>query len=439
MNSSPNIETMLERIGIKALNEMQSHTIKAFKQHNNLVLLSNTGSGKTIAFLLAALENILAANRNTTVMVIAPSRELATQIEKVFKSLGIQAKITCCYGGHKREIEENNLIDAPAIIVGTPGRIADHIRRGSIKTQSITTLIIDEFDKLLEQNFGDEMAEIVGELTGLKKKLLTSATALEVIPPFLQFDKARELDFLKDTSAEKLLIKVLHCADKDKLEEAFKLLCFLGGRSAILFCNHRESAERVSDFLHDKGIANVFYHGAMEQQERDSALCKFRNGTVHFLITTDLASRGLDIPNIKNIIHYHIPNNEETYTHRNGRTARMDATGTVIIMVGPGEHLPEYIEIIDETIALPEDIVLPEKPKWTTLFVAAGKKDKINKIDIVGFLGNKGHLKKDDIGIIEVKDFISFVAVKKSMVGELLKLIADEKIKGKKVKFAVAK
>jgi superfamily II DNA/RNA helicase len=439
MNPSPNIETMLDRIGIKSLNEMQSQTLKAFKQHNHLVLLSNTGSGKTIAFLLAVLDEILTADRNTKVMVIAPSRELATQIEKVYKSLGIQAKITCCYGGHKREIEENNLIDAPAIIVGTPGRIADHIRRGSIKTESITTLVIDEFDKLLEQNFGEEMAEIVGELSSLKNKLLTSATAIETIPSFLQFDKPRELDFLKDTTAEKLLIKVLPCTDKDKLEESFKLFCFLGGRSTILFCNHRESVERVSDFLHDKGIANVFYHGAMEQQERDSALCKFRNGTVHFLITTDLASRGLDIPNVKNIVHYHLPNTEETYTHRNGRTARMDATGTVILMVGPAEQLPEYIEFIDETISLPEDIVLPEKPKWTTLFVAAGKKDKVNKIDIVGFLGNKGHLKKDDIGIIEVKDFISFVAVKKGMVGELLKLIADQKIKGKKVKIAVAK
>lgn len=439
MNQSPNTEAMLERIGIKALNEMQINTIRAFKQHDNLILLSNTGSGKTIAFLFAALDEILSADRNTKVMVIAPSRELATQIEKVYKSLGIQAKITCCYGGHKREIEENNLIDAPAIIIGTPGRIADHIRRGSIKTESISTLIIDEFDKLLEQNFSEEMSEIISTMSGLKKKLLTSATALEEVPSFLNFEKPRELDFLKDTSAEKLLIKVLQCQDKDKLEEAFKLFCYLGGRSTILFCNHRESVERVSEFLLDKGIANVFYHGAMEQQERDSALCKFRNGTVHFLITTDLASRGLDIPNVKNIIHYHLPNTEETYTHRNGRTARMDASGTVIIMLGPAEHLPEYIEIVDETIDLPENLVLPEKPKWTTLFVAAGKKDKVNKIDIVGFLGNKGHLKKEDIGIIEVKDFISFVAVKKGMVGELLKLIANEKIKGKKVKFAVAK
>jgi superfamily II DNA/RNA helicase len=439
MREIPTIEEMLDKIGIKALNEMQINTIKSFKNHDDIVLLSNTGSGKTIAFLFAALDEILSSNRNTKVLVVAPSRELATQIEKVYKSLGIPAKITCCYGGHKREIEENNLIDAPAIIIGTPGRLADHMRRGSIKTQDITTIVIDEFDKLLEQNFSEEMEYIVSQLTGVKKKLLTSATMIDMIPSFLRFEKPKELDFLKDIKAEALLIKILHCADKDKLEEAFRLLCFLGGRSTILFCNHRESAERVSEFLDNKGIPNEYYHGAMEQQERDSALCKFRNGTVYFLITTDLASRGLDIPNIKNIIHYHLPNTEETYTHRNGRTARMDASGTSIIMLGPGEKLPEYIEIIDEEIKLDEEITMPEKPKWTTLFIAAGKKDKVNKIDIVGFFGNKGDLKKEDIGIIEVKDFFSFVAVKKSKVSELLKLIANEKIKGKKVKIVVAK
>ncbi len=439
MNESINYQTMLDRIGIKALNEMQINTIRAFNQHDNLVLLSNTGSGKTIAFLFAAIEEILATNRNTKVMVIAPSRELATQIERVYKSLGIAAKITCCYGGHKREIEENNLIDAPAIIVGTPGRIADHLRRGSIKPESISTLVIDEFDKLLELNFNDEMEYIVGELKGLKKRLLTSATSIENIPSFLNFQKPRELDFIKDVTAEKLLIKSVTCKDKDKLEEAFQLLCYLGGKPTILFCNHRESVERVSEFLDKKGVPNEYYHGAMEQQERDSALCKFRNGTVYFLITTDLASRGLDIPNIKNIIHYHLPNTEETYTHRNGRTARMDASGTAILMLGPNENIPEYIEILDDTITLPEEITLPEKPKWTTLFIAAGKKDKVNKIDIVGFLGNKGQLKKEDIGIIEVKDFFSFVAVKKSMVGELLKLIEGEKIKGQRVKIVVAK
>jgi ATP-independent RNA helicase DbpA len=213
----------------------------------------------------------------------------------------------------------------------------------------------------------------------------------------------------------------------------------LGNRSTIVFCNHRESVERTSAYLKEKGIVNVFYHGAMEQQERDSALCKFRNGSSNVLVTTDLASRGLDIPNIRYIIHYHLPHTEEIFTHRNGRTARMDASGTAILILSPEESLPTYIDPEIERLQLPETSELPEKPKWTTLFIAAGKKDKVNKIDIVGFLSNKGQLKKEDIGLIEVKDFFSFVAVKKIKVGGTLELIKNEKIKNKKVKIDVAK
>jgi ATP-independent RNA helicase DbpA len=213
----------------------------------------------------------------------------------------------------------------------------------------------------------------------------------------------------------------------------------LGNRSTIVFCNHRESVERTSKWLKEKDIVNVFYHGAMEQQERDAALCKFRNGTSNVLVTTDLASRGLDIANIRYIIHYHLPGSEDIFTHRNGRTARMEASGTAILILSPEETLPEYIDADTEKIELPETITLPEKPQWSTLFIAAGKKDKVNKVDIVGFLSNKGQLKKEDIGLIEAKDFFSFVAVKKIKVNHTLHLIKDQKIKNKKVKIAVAK
>jgi superfamily II DNA/RNA helicase len=195
----------------------------------------------------------------------------------------------------------------------------------------------------------------------------------------------------------------------------------------------------VSVLLAEKGINNEFYHGGMEQQERDSALCKFRNGTTNVLVTTDLASRGLDIPNIRYIVHYHLPLNEDAFVHRNGRTARMDASGTAILIIGPEEKLPEYIHEEVEPITLPEENILPEKPKWATLFIAAGKKDKVNKVDIVGFLSNKGELKKEDIGLIEVKDFFSFVAIRKVKMNKVLHLIKDQKIKNKKVKMEVAK
>jgi ATP-dependent RNA helicase DeaD len=435
------VDSILANLRIKELNEMQLATIAANERQNDIVLLSATGSGKTLAFLLPILQLLEENNKNTQALIIVPSRELAQQIEEVFKSMGTGLKITACYGGHLRETEENNLKQPPAIIVGTPGRLCDHIRRSNITVDAISTLILDEYDKTLEMGFEEEMAFIIKSLPALRKRILTSATEAVEIHDFIGLKDAVTLDFLPEESAlaEKLAIKIIHSEDKDKLDTLFGLICYLGNRSTIIFCNHRESVERTSQLIAEKGIVNTFYHGGMEQQQRDSALCKFRNGTVNFLVTTDLAARGLDIPNIRYIVHYHMPINEESFTHRNGRTARMDATGTAILILSPEEHVPGYIDAVVEEITLPEELRIPEAPQWTTLFIAAGKKDKVNKIDIVGFLSHKGELKKEDIGLIEVKDFFSFVAIRKVKANHTLHLIKEEKIKNKKVMIAVAK
>lgn len=419
---------------------MQQAAINAAAAYNNVLLLSATGSGKTLAFLLPLISSLRPGDTKTQAIIIVPSRELALQIESVFKSMGTNFKVTCCYGGHLRETEENNLKQAPALLIGTPGRLADHIRRGNITTASIETLILDEFDKSLELGFLDEMSFIIGSLPAIQKRMLTSATQAVEIPAFIGMKDPVTLDFLNDKDEETgLTVKTLLSDGKDKLETLFRLLCMLGNRSTIIFCNHRESVERTSKFLKEKDIINEFYHGALEQPERDAALCKFRNGTSNVLVTTDLASRGLDIANIRYIIHYHLPGSEDIFTHRNGRTARMDASGTAILILSPEEKLPGYIAAEVEKIELPATTVLPEKPKWSTLFIAAGKKDKVNKVDIVGFLSNKGDLKKEDIGLIEVKDFFSFAAIKKIKVSHTLQLIKEQKIKNKKVKIAVAK
>lgn len=433
-------EQILVNLNIEALNEMQEAALAAGEAHNDIILLSATGSGKTLAFLLPIIHSLDPENKNTQAMVIVPSRELAMQIEKVFKQMGTGFKVTCCYGGHKREIEENNLIQPPALIVGTPGRIADHLRRENITAETIETLVLDEFDKSLELGFIDEMEEIISALPNIKKRMLTSATEAVEIPEFIGLTDPQRLSFLTgDETNEQLAIKMVHSPEKDKLDTLFRLLCFLGNRSTIIFCNHREAVERTSQLLHDKGIYNEFYHGAMEQRERDSALCKFRNGTTSVLVTTDIAARGLDIPNIRYIIHYHLPHTEDIFTHRNGRTARMEASGTAILIIGPEETLPVYAGDNVEEINLPATSTLPEKPKWTTLFIAAGKKDKVNKIDIVGFLSQRGELKKEDIGLIEVKDFFSFVAVRKTKAAHTLHLVRDHRLKNKKVKIEVAK
>ena len=444
MQSNKNsIENILTGLQIKALNEMQLASLKANEKADEIILLSSTGSGKPLAFLLPIVQRLLKENKQVQALILVPSRELALQIDEVFRKMSTGFKVTVCYGGHKRETEENNLVQSPALIIGTPGRVADHIRRNNFAVEDITTLVMDEFDKMLELGFQEEMSFIIGSLPFIKKRILTSATEGVRIPDFIGITNPVRLNFLDAVSdkpeEDELVIRTVLSPEKDKSETLFRLICSIGNKSMIVFCNHRESVERTSNLLKEKGILNVFYHGGMEQQERESAMCKFKNGTSNVLVTTDLASRGLDIPDIKHIIHYHLPATQDVFTHRNGRTARMDAGGKSVLILSEEEKLPSYITGKVEEIELPERLELPEKPKWSTLFIAAGKKDKVNKIDIVGFLSNKGQLKKEDIGLIEVKDFFSFVAVRKLKVSTVLELIKDEKIKNKKVKIAVAK
>ena len=436
-----NLKKILSNFNIEELNEMQLASLDAIEKSTDTILVSTTGSGKTLAFLLPLVNLLNKETKTPQALIIVPSRELAIQIDDVFRKMQNGFKVSVCYGGHKRETEENNLLQAPALIIGTPGRLADHIRRNNFVTTAISTLILDEFDKSLELGFQEEMEFIIGSLKNINKRVLTSATEAVEVPEFIGLKDAVRLNYtdLVNENSLGLEIKTVFSADKDKADILFKLICFLGNRSTIIFCNHRQSVERTSEILAEKGIINVFYHGGMEQQERDSALCKFRNGTSNILVTTDLAARGLDIPNIRNIIHYHLPQSEDIFTHRNGRTARMDASGTAYVIYSEEEIVPDYINASATNQQLNDANEIPEKPKWSTLFIAAGKKDKVNKIDIVGFLGQKGQLKKEDIGLIEVKDFFSFVAIKKIKVSEVLQLIKHEKIKNKKVKIEVAK
>ncbi len=434
-------EGILNNLKIKELNPMQHAAINALDEFDKVKLLSDTGSGKTLAFLIPLLKSLQPDQKTTQALIMVPSRELALQIDSVLKQIQTGYKITCCYGGHKREIEENNLVQPPAIIIATAGRMADHIRRNNVDTNQIRFLVLDEFDKMLELGFLEEMEYILQSLPAVKKRILTSATEATPIPPFTQMYDAHAINFLsgEPKDSNKLSIKSIVSADKDKLNTLLQLICYLNDTSTIVFCNHRESVERTSQFLSEQGIVNVFYHGGMEQHDREVALCKFRNASSNVLVTTDLASRGLDIANIRSVVHYHLPSTEDAFLHRNGRTARMDATGSVFLIIGPEEEVPAYVSNAAQSFELPEKYSIPEKPKWSTLFIAAGKKDKINKIDVVGFLTNKGKLKKDEIGLIEVKDFASFVAVRKSKIGHVIEDVKNEKIKNKKVKIAIAR
>lgn len=433
------MNNILSNLGIDNLNKMQNAALRSIVKGKNTLLLSPTGSGKTLAFLLPVLELLDENVAKVQCLVVVPSRELALQIESVWKKMGTQFKVNTCYGGHSIDTELNNLSNPPALLIGTPGRLTDHLERKSFETDYIKTLVLDEFDKSLQLGFQEEMNTIIGQLPNLEKRVLLSATSDVEIPDFVNMQSPVVLDYIEEEQNDSLSIKLVLSPEKDKIETLFQLICSFNSEPALIFCNHREVTERTSELLNQKGIQTGYYHGGMDQDDRERILIQFRNGSLNYLVTTDLAARGLDIPEMNHVVHYHLPSQESEFTHRNGRTARMHATGTAYIIQFKDEKTPEYISDDLEVLKVKASKSLPNRPEYQTIYISGGKKNKLNKGDIVGFFIQKGKLDKNDLGLIEVKDFISFVAVRISAVKALLRNIKDEKMKGKKYKIEVAR
>ena len=442
MKLTPQITQALVHLKISSLNPMQESAIESWREGKDLILLSPTGSGKTLAYLLPLLETLKPKVKGVQAVVMVPSRELALQIDQVFKSMNTPYKVMSCYGG-RPAMEEHRTMKGinPSVIIGTPGRMNDHLSKQNFEAADVQTLIIDEFDKCLEFGFQEEMATVIGQLPRLKRRYLLSATDAEEIPRFTGLNQTLKFNFLSEEEpiSQRIHIYKVMSPIKDKLETLYQLLCTLGSKSTLVFCNHRESVERVGKYLQSQKYPCGVFHGGMEQDDRERALYKFRNGSCHVLISTDLAARGLDIPEIENIVHYHMPIQEDGYIHRNGRTARWEAEGNSYIILHPEEQLPAYIQETPDTFSLPEIIPSPSQPDFVTIYIGKGKKDKINKIDIVGFLAKKGNLKKEEIGRIDVKDHYAFVAVSRKKIKEVLKNIRNEKIKGVKTIIEEAK
>ena len=422
---------MLTKLGIEQLNEMQTQAVQAIQDHSNVMILSPTGTGKTLAFLLPIIDKLKPDHAYVQALIIAPSRELALQIEQVARNLGSGYKLHAFYGGRSITKDMDELVQPPSIIIGTPGRIADHLRRQSFDIGDLTAIVLDEFDKSLEVGFEDEMSEIIDHLPKVKNVILTSATKGVELPSFLDFDSPQIIDFVKD-GLDKLSLKRIVSPDKDKLGTLAKAIAHLGDQPGIVFCNFKDSISRVSDYLDEQGVSHGHFYGGMEQRDRERALIKFRNGTYKLLLATDLAARGIDVPEIGYIIHYHLPLRAEEFTHRNGRTARMHREGTAYVLHWKNEKLPDFIDI-DEVEEL-EDRPLPPKSQWVTLFVSGGRKDKISKGDIAGFFIKEGGLEKSELGLIELKQDCAFIGVAKSKVSTIIKNLDNQKLKKRKLR-----
>lgn len=425
---------ILSKLGIAQLNPMQLAAQKAIDSSNEIILLSPTGTGKTLAFLLPLIQQLDLSCEEIQLVIIVPSRELAIQIEQVMREMGTGYKVNAVYGGRAGSKDRIEIKHRPAVLIGTPGRISDHLRREVFDTAFIQTLVLDEFDKSLEIGFENEMKDILNLLPKVKKMILTSATQGVEIPRFVGLKSPVTIDFLEDKISQ-LQIKKVISPTKDKLETLVELISHLGNQNGIIFCNFKDSIQRVSDCLEENGISHGIFSGGMEQTDRERSLIKFRNGTHQILLATDLAARGIDVPEIKFIIHYHLPLRSEEFIHRNGRTARMNTDGTAYVLHYERDSLPSFIGNLP--IEKLSKSHLPAPSEWSTLFVSGGRKDKISKGDVAGLFFKQGNLSKEDLGVIELKTDCAFVGVKTATLEKLLPKVNNMKLKEKKVRVTV--
>ena len=422
---------ILDKLKIEALNSMQEEALLSITNVENTVLLSPTGTGKTLAFLLPTITALDKDCENVQLLILVPSRELAIQIEQVIRTMGSGFKANAVYGGRNFSKDRIDLAHTPAILIGTPGRVADHLRRETFIVEDIKTLVLDEFDKSLEVGFEKEMSEIISSLPFIQKRVLTSATQDIEIPKFVGLVNELVIDYL-DTKVSKLEIKKVISPDKNKLQTLVDLLNHIGNKPGIIFCNFKDTIQYVSDFLNDNKIGHGCFHGGMEQIDRERALIKFRNGTHQIIIATDLAARGLDIPELNYIIHYQLPLKAEEFTHRNGRTARMNTEGTAYVLQWKKETTPEFIETTETVI--PKGKTTRITNPWSTLFISGGRKDKISKGDIAGLLFKQCHLDKSEIGVIELKQDCAFVAIPKARAESIIDKTNNMRLKKRKVR-----
>ncbi len=434
-NSIKKQQDILTKLNIHALNPMQEEAVSVIESTTNTILLSPTGTGKTLAFLLPLLKVLNPDSKEVQALIIVPSRELAIQIEQVVRSMGSGYKVNAVYGGRPMSKDKIEIKHTPAILIGTPGRILDHFNNKRFSKASIKTLILDEFDKSLEDGFEEEMKGIISQIPSVNKRILTSATQTVTVPGFVRLDKPTLINYLKEKTVSRLTIKVVVAPDKSKFKTLLDLLQHIGNEPGIIFCNLRDSIDQVSGFLERNKISHACFSGGMEQKDRERALIKFRNGTCQVLVATDLASRGIDILEMKYIIHLELPRHEEEFIHRNGRTARVNSKGTAYVLKWEKELLPEYIKNVKGVNISKK---APHKPQyWETLFISGGRKDKISKGDIAGLFFKQGGINKDQLGTIELKQDCAFVAIPLTIADDLAEKLNNSRLKKKKVRVSV--
>ncbi len=444
---SPAILATLQQLGYLTMTPIQAASLPFALAGQDLIAQAKTGSGKTAAFALALLTKLNPRHFGVQAMVLCPTRELADQVTQEIRHLARSAdniKILSLVGGSTMRPQRDSLEHGAHIVVGTPGRIMDHIERGSLKLDALNTLVLDEADRMLDMGFYDDIAFVAKQCPTQRQTLLFSATYPEGIARLARqfLRNPQEIKLLEQHEESKIRQRFYKVENTERLQAVGLLLKHYRPVSTLAFCNTKQQCRSLLEVLHAQGIKALTLNGDMEQRERDQVLIQFANRSCSVLVATDVAARGLDIAQLEAVINVDVTPDPEIHIHRIGRTGRADENGWALSLCSPTDrhriitiaqmmHIePEWHELNELQIKDDSPLV----PPMVTLQILGGRKEKIRPGDVLGALTGEAGFTREQVGKITVTDMSTYVAVVRNIAREVVRKLSAGKVKGKTVK-----
>ena len=441
----------LENMGYHSTTDIQAESLPRALAGKDLIAQAKTGSGKTAAFGIPLLDKLNPRDFGVQALVLCPTRELSTQVATEIRKLARyrqNIKVVVLCGGQSIGPQIGSLEHGAHVVVGTPGRIKDHLRKETLDISRVKTLVLDEADRMLDMGFLDDIETIIAQTPRQRQTLFFSATYPEDI---------QQLSERFQTEPEFIRVESLHqksnieqqfytCERDEKLEALYTLIAYNDLRQAVIFCNTKRQTEEVAEYLREMGFIAQALHGDLEQRDRDQVLVQFAHQSSHFLVATDVAARGLDIDDLPTVVNFEVPRDPEVYVHRIGRTGRAGKTGLALSLFSKKEEyrldvLAEYLgaeinyqpidDIVDAVQIKKYD---PYTPPMATLCIAGGRKHKVRPGDILGALTGEAGIPGKSVGKINVLEFQAFVAIDEDEAEKALGRLLNGKIKGRKFK-----
>lgn len=455
---------------------VQKEVIPLALEKQDIIVESQTGSGKTAAFGIPLSELVEWEENKPQALILVPTRELALQIKEDIMNIGRlkRLKVTAVFGKASFKTQKSELKQKSHIVVGTPGRILEHLKEGTLKVDKISSLVLDEADEMLNMGFIDQVEEVIDYLPEERQTMLFSATMSKRIDQLAGFYMDPDRASVRIEQSEQNTPHISHSYVKveeaNKKKQLLDLLIIENPNASIIFCNTQDAVDEVVNYLDKAGLPIDKLHGGMDQDDRLDVLDEFRSGRFRYLVATDVAARGIDIDNVTHIVNYDVPFEKESYTHRTGRTGRAGKTGLALTMVSDndqrrfqeirayvlanGEEIMEVFAPKERTVnrakpAFEKKIktkVAPKKPRnkelnkgITKLYFSGGKKKKLRAGDFVGTLTSLKHLTAEDIGVITIQENVTYIDILNGKGPYVISEMQDRTIKGKTLKASKAR